>query len=173
MPFGEKYGRPCLLLSNPHFYRVLKDFILDLTQQTVSCGVFVEGLYALMRIVCTAQPSFIGAFGLSKTDLPTLVAFHPKKLRGAQLKGAYSSQSIDALLDGLFAGSIHSEAFQALPALIEGGEDEVAAKEPVEEEFDLADVLGEDVGSSGSKEDLLKQADKELEVLMTAHSSPA
>ncbi len=33
-----------------------------------------------------------------------LVAFHPKKLRGAQLKGSYSAQSIDALLDGLFSG---------------------------------------------------------------------
>jgi hypothetical protein len=40
------------------------------------------------------------------------VAFHPKKLRGAALKGTYSSQSIDVLLDGLFSGSIHSAAFQ-------------------------------------------------------------
>ena len=46
--------------------------------------------------------------------MPTLVAFHPKKLRGAALKGAYSSQNIDALLDGLFSGSIHSAAFQVL-----------------------------------------------------------
>ena len=40
--------------------------------------------------------------------------------------------------------------------------------EPVEEEFDLADVLGEDVAGSGSKEDLLKQADQELEVGIVA-----
>ena len=40
--------------------------------------------------------------------------------------------------------------------------------EPVEEEFDLADVLGEDVAGSGSKEDLLKKADKELEVGIVA-----
>lgn len=46
--------------------------------------------------------------------MPTLVAFHPKKLRGVALKGAYSSQDIDALLDGLFSGSIHSTAFQVL-----------------------------------------------------------
>ena len=39
-----------------------------------------------------------------------------------------------------------------------------ADMEPVEEEFDLADVLGEDVGGSGSKEDLLKQAELELQV---------
>ena len=111
-----------------------------------------------------AQATFISAFGLSTTDLPTVVAFHPKKLRGAQLKGPYSAQSIDALLDGLFAGRIHSAAFQHLPALVEGGEEDAADMEPVEEEFDLADVLGEDVAGSGSKEDLLKQAEKELEV---------
>ena len=115
------------------------------------------------------QPSFISAFGLTKTDLPTLVAFHPKKLRGAQLKGSYSGQSIDALLDGLFSGTIHSAAFQDLPTLVEGAEEDAAGMEPVEEEFDLADVLGEDVAGSGSKEDLLKQAEKELEVRHAVH----
>lgn len=114
--------------------------------------------------LCLLQPSFIRAFGLTKTDLPTLVAFHPKKLRGAQLQGSYSAQSIDTLLDGLFSGTIHSAAFQDLPALVEGGEEDAASMEPVEEEFDLADVLGEDVAGSGSKEDLLKQAEQELEV---------
>ncbi|CAK0750414.1 hypothetical protein CVIRNUC_001989 [Coccomyxa viridis] len=109
------------------------------------------------------QPSFISTFGLSKTDLPTLVAFHPKKLRGASLRASFSAESIDALLDGLFSGSIHSEAFQELPALVEGGEEDSADLDPIEEEFDLADVLGEDVGGSGSKEDLLKQAEMELE----------
>ena len=116
------------------------------------------------RGVCAAQPSFIGAFGLSKADLPTLVAFHPKKLRGASLRASFSAESIDALLDGLFSGSIHSEAFQELPALVEGGEDDSAEMDLVEEEFDLADVLGEDVGGSRSKEDLLKQAEIELQV---------
>lgn len=53
---------------------------------------------------------------------------------------------------------------QEPPALVEGGEDDSADMEPVEEEFDLADVLGEDVGGSGSKEDLLRQAEQELEV---------
>ena len=114
--------------------------------------------------VFAAQPSFISTFALSKTDLPTLVAFHPKKLRGASLRASFSAESIDALLDGLFSGSIHSEAFQELPALVEGGEEDSADLDPIEEEFDLADVLGEDVGGSGSKEDLLKQAEMELEV---------
>ena len=46
---------------------------------------------------------------------------------------------------------------------MEGGEDESAVEEAVEEEFDLADVLGEEVGGSGSKEELLRKAEQELE----------
>ena len=46
---------------------------------------------------------------------------------------------------------------------MEGGEEEPVMEEPVEEEFDLADVLGEEVGGSGSKEELLRKAEQELE----------
>ena len=52
---------------------------------------------------------------------------------------------------------------QEMPQLVEGGEEEPAVEEPVEEEFDLADVLGEEVGGSGSKEELLRKAEQELE----------
>ena len=45
---------------------------------------------------------------------------------------------------------------------MEGGEEAAPAEEPVEEEFDLADVLGEEVGASGSKEELLKRVEQEL-----------
>lgn len=53
---------------------------------------------------------------------------------------------------------------QELPELVDGGEDEAEAEEPVEEEFDLADVLGEEVGGTGSKEELLKKVEEELQV---------
>lgn len=60
------------------------------------------------------QGTFLSAFGLSKADIPTVVTFSPKKLRGAQLTGAFSSKGIDTLLDGLFSGRIHSSPFQVL-----------------------------------------------------------
>ncbi len=181
-----------------------------------------------------------------------MVTFSPRKLRGAQLSGAYSAKAIDTLLDGLFSGRVHSSPFQVpaashasdsswfrpskcphclypsisyqysasrtciclysaqlvsgeassaafvtgvvlhpargstacsalhaaprahadewrlrmlrqeLPPLVEGGEEDAPKEEPVEEEFDLADVLGEDVGGSGSKEELLKRMEQEL-----------
>ncbi len=53
---------------------------------------------------------------------------------------------------------------QELPRLVDGGED-VAPQAPVEEECDLADILAEEVSAApGSKEDLLRRADLELQV---------
>lgn len=57
---------------------------------------------------------------------------------------------------------------QELPELVEGGEDETAVEEPVEEEFDLADILGEEVSGTGSKEELLKKVEEELKVCICA-----
>ena len=58
------------------------------------------------------QGSFLAGFGLSKAALPSAVAFSPRKLRGAALTGAYSAQSVHALLDGLFSGRVHTTRFQ-------------------------------------------------------------
>ena len=53
---------------------------------------------------------------------------------------------------------------QELPRLVDGGE-EVAPQAPVEEEFDLSDILAEEVSAApGSKEELLRRADLELQV---------
>lgn len=59
-----------------------------------------------------AQGSFLAGFGLSRAALPSAVALSPKKLRGAALTGAYSAQSVHALLDGLFSGRVHTTRFQ-------------------------------------------------------------
>lgn len=73
-------------------------------------------------------------------------------------------------------GSIGKQGFsfprQELPQLVEGGEQEAAAEEPLEDEFDLADVLGEEVGGSGSKEELLKKVEQELEVPLSPIALP-
>jgi hypothetical protein len=60
---------------------------------------------------------------------------------------------------------------QELPKLVDGGEAEGEAEPALEDEFDLADVLGEEVGGSGSKEELLKRVEQELQVRACAHVS--
>lgn len=57
------------------------------------------------------QGTFLAGFGLTKAALPTAVTFSPRKLRGAQLHGAFSAKSIDTLIDGLFSGRVASSPF--------------------------------------------------------------
>lgn len=53
---------------------------------------------------------------------------------------------------------------QEVPRLVDGGEEPAAAAAPeevLEDEFDLADILGEEVGvKAPSKDELIKQADE-------------
>ncbi len=59
--------------------------------------------------------------------------------------------------------SAAARARQAMPALADGGED-AAPDAPLAEEFDLSDVLAEEVSAApGSKEELLRRADAELQ----------
>lgn len=51
-----------------------------------------------------------------------------------------------------------------MPALVDGGED-APPPAPLAEEFDLSDVLAEEVSAApGSKAELLARADQELQV---------
>ncbi len=76
-----------------------------------SCNLRISNILTRLRS-SYAQGRFLSAFGLSKSDIPTVVTFSPKKLRGAQLNGAFSAEGIHKLLDGLFSGRIHSSPFQ-------------------------------------------------------------
>lgn len=59
--------------------------------------------------------------------------------------------------------SAAARACQAMPVLADGGED-AAPEAPMAEEFDLSDVLAEEVSAApGSKEELLRRADAELQ----------
>ncbi len=60
-----------------------------------------------------AQPRFLAAFGLAPDAAPTLLVLSPRKARGARLTGAFDAAGLDALVDGLLAGRVPTEAFQA------------------------------------------------------------
>ncbi|KAK9807192.1 hypothetical protein WJX73_006186 [Symbiochloris irregularis] len=112
------------------------------------------------------QPSFLAGFGLSPTDAPTVLAYSASKQRQARLRGTYALETIDKMLNGLLAGREATSPLQEVPRLVDGGQagDSTGASDAaVEDEFDLSDILGEDVGAgSASKEDLLKQIDAQL-----------
>ncbi|KAK9845433.1 hypothetical protein WJX81_006361 [Elliptochloris bilobata] len=109
------------------------------------------------------QPSFLAALGLGADAAPTMLVLSPKKARGARLTGAFDTAGLNALVDGLLSGRVPTTPFQEMPRLVDGGE-EPAPQAPVDEEFDLNDILAEEVSASpGSKEELLRRADQELQ----------
>ena len=61
---------------------------------------------------CADQATFLGGFGLAISDLPTALAFSPKKRAGAQLLGTFTQGNLDRLLDGLFSGKVQAVPFQ-------------------------------------------------------------
>ncbi|KAK9818342.1 hypothetical protein WJX72_010973 [[Myrmecia] bisecta] len=112
------------------------------------------------------QHTFAAQFGIASADLPALVAFSPRKLRYARLQSEVTPAGISELVHGLLAGRQTTTPLQDAPKLVDGGEEpteEPAPEEIVEEEFDLADILNEEVeAAGGTKEDLLKQVDQQL-----------
>jgi len=111
------------------------------------------------------QYDFATAFEVRATDAPTVVVLSARKLRYAPLRGPFTMQEVDTLLQGVATGRVSTQMIQELPKLVDGGADPVAQEEEVieEEEFDLADIMGEEVEQSISTEDRLKQAEKEIE----------
>ena len=62
---------------------------------------------------------------------------------------------------------MHEMCLQGLPELVDGGETAVQPEQQeIEEEFDLSDIMGEQVGSSLSTEERLKQIEQEEQVML-------
>jgi len=112
----------------------------------------------------TRQSDFASLFEVRETDAPTVLVLSARKLRYAPLRGRFALEDVDALLQGVAAGRISTQMIQELPKLVDGGAEAVAAEEDVleEEEFDLADLMGEELDESVSNADRLKQAELEI-----------
>ncbi|CAI5492311.1 unnamed protein product, partial [Closterium sp. Naga37s-1] len=115
--------------------------------------------------------------GVNQQDLPTAVVVSPRKMRCAVLPESFSPPILDAFLDSLLAGRVRTFALDRLPSFLPGpsedsspaseAAEEAAEPEPIaEEEFDLADIMSEqveDADAVASKEHKILQADKEAE----------
>lgn len=134
----------------------------------------------------STQGSFLSDFSVSASDAPTVVAFSAAKQRQARLRGSYTAEAIADMLTALLAGRYSTSPLQAVPKLVDGGEsttsgDQLEASPPVgqakEEEFDLSDILGEDVGGSTGKADRLQEIEAEIEAEAEAaraqHQAPS
>lgn len=123
--------------------------------------------------------SVASAFGVSRaSDLPSVVALSSKKMRYALLPLASSASSdlageVGTFIDGVLSGKIRTDLLQEAPKVSaatdaasgEKGEGKVPEEEEVvleEEEFDLSDIMSEEVEDSGVVGDRMKRAEELL-----------
>ncbi|GAX77546.1 hypothetical protein CEUSTIGMA_g4990.t1 [Chlamydomonas eustigma] len=111
------------------------------------------------------------AFGMIASDLPALVALSSKRMRFATLpKLSGDKEQLSIFIDGVLSGSIRTTVIQELPKVAEssaadaasGAEEILEPEELIEEEFDLSDILSEEVEAATSKEAKLKEIEEEL-----------
>ncbi|KAF5837402.1 hypothetical protein DUNSADRAFT_4450 [Dunaliella salina] len=122
--------------------------------------------------------AFLSPFSVSLSDLPTAVAFNAARKRFAVLPEKMSEPAdLTRFIDGVLSGRVKTLPFEGLPSLeAPSGDQDVADGEgaqeeeqvPVEEEFDLSDIMGEEVEPS-SKEERMRQIEAELQVRQHVH----
>ncbi|KAG2492483.1 hypothetical protein HYH03_009148 [Edaphochlamys debaryana] len=149
--------------------------------------------------------SVMQAFGVLGSDLPTLVALSARRMRFAVMQAPESDrrgsarlspEAVSLFVQGVLGGKVRTDALQALPEFREGdslsgdagaagargGSDAPGSpssssepEPPVEEEFDLSDILAEEVEGGGvaGKADRLREVEEELEAEAAAAKAAA
>eukprot|EP01024_Parvocaulis_polyphysoides_P001223 TRINITY_DN10338_c1_g1_i1.p1 TRINITY_DN10338_c1_g1~~TRINITY_DN10338_c1_g1_i1.p1 ORF type:complete len:245 (+),score=58.98 TRINITY_DN10338_c1_g1_i1:55-735(+) len=113
----------------------------------------------------TKQPQFVDAFQISMSQFPTVVAYSPKKERFGTLFATYTEQHVGELLDGVMRGSVATTSVVSKPTIIQGGaktQSEQMEEVEMEEEFDLSDIMSEEIEGVKSKEQVLEEIDQKI-----------
>ncbi|GAQ79599.1 hypothetical protein KFL_000340030 [Klebsormidium nitens] len=113
----------------------------------------------------TSAPGFAYQLGLSRSDAPTVVLLNAKKMRYARLEGAFNVRTLTAFADGVVSGKIGVSKLDALPTFAAAPpEDEDVSVEEVEEEFNLEEIMKEEVdaGDAKSRQEKLAELEKQL-----------
>eukprot|EP01025_Chloroclados_australasicus_P006654 TRINITY_DN12126_c0_g1_i7.p1 TRINITY_DN12126_c0_g1~~TRINITY_DN12126_c0_g1_i7.p1 ORF type:complete len:528 (+),score=88.55 TRINITY_DN12126_c0_g1_i7:206-1585(+) len=112
------------------------------------------------------QPQFRESFQVSIGQLPTVVAYSGKKDRFGILFATYTEQHIGEMLDGVMRGSVATTPTVSVPSIVDGGvqDDAEGGQEEtlVEEEFDLSDIMSEEIEGVKSKEQVFEELDQKL-----------
>ena len=105
------------------------------------------------------QPTFTSTFLPPATELPAAVLLAPRKLRFSRLQGAFTQDALSAFINRVASAQLATAPLQQLPVIVDGGEGAAIEAEAVEEEFDLADVMGTAVDAGAEdRAQQLKQA---------------
>ena len=99
---------------------------------------------AFSWVSAKAHAAFVRGLGATPANTPAVIALSPKKLRYAVMTSALSKASVGEFLDGVLTGKVSTSPMAAMPELgAPGAEPEAAEEEeaPIEEEFDLSDIM--------------------------------
>jgi len=130
-----------------------------------------EEAVTYIAVDASKQPSFASAFGISSSDVPTAVILHPRKKVYVPMpsQNFNKADELNSFVIGVLTGKARGMTkLDTIPEPVDGGEAlqvEDAPSEPeevLEDEFDLSELMGEDVGAGGSREEMLRKAEEEL-----------
>lgn len=103
------------------------------------------------------QRSFVSTF-VPDISLPAVVLFSPTKLRFSASSGSMSLGSLSSFLDQASSGQLATVPLSEMPSLVDGGEPPPEEEPVLEEEFNLADIMGTSVkDEAASREDEVRQ----------------
>jgi protein disulfide-isomerase A6 len=126
----------------------------------------VEKPFKFVYVDPAAQRSFASAFEVTASDVPTVTVVSMRKNRFATYRKTFNADGVAEFLQDVLNSKQRTQMIQEIPKLVPGGEEpEVIEEVIVEEEFDLADIMNEEVeGEAGmSKEELQAKIEKEIE----------
>ena len=111
-----------------------------------------------------AQRTFASAFEVTPSDAPRLVVASTRKNRFATHRGAFDARSLASFLGDVLSARAKTRMIQEIPKLVDGGEGayEPEVLEDVEEEFDLSDIMSEEVEGEVSKAQAAARVEREL-----------
>ena len=94
------------------------------------------------------QKTFAKAFDVLPHNSPTVTVLQPRKGRYATMSGSFDPRELARHCELVLNGKTRTFMIQDVPKIIDGGESEdendYEPEEPIEEEFDLNDIMGEE-----------------------------
>ena len=110
------------------------------------------------------QRTFASAFEVTPSDAPRFVVVSFRKNRFATHSGAFEARALVSFLEDVLNARTKTRMVQEIPRLVDGGEGayEPEVVEDVEEEFDLSDIMSEEVEGEVSKAQAAARVEREL-----------
>lgn len=93
------------------------------------------------------QKTFAKAFDVLPHNSPTVTVLQPRKNRYATMSGSFDPRELAKHCELVLNGKTRTFMIQDVPKIIDGGETDdtdYEPEEPIEEEFDLTDIMGEE-----------------------------